>query len=132
MNEKPCSDLAIQLFIERNHRRDSPFETPFPIQLGSLFVSYLEESSRASFDDFLLELKQNGFAVASDISFVLGRERLSFSLNGFVDDNQMHLILTQNMDSFVPVLTEIIRINNKQLNEMRMLRKEKRYQRWHI
>jgi len=92
---------------------------------GTPFVGYLEESTQIGYFDFLKNLHEQGYAFACEVYLAISGKIIPYLLNGYLEETKMQLILMRNKHPLASVLTEIVGINNKQLNELRALRKEK-------
>ncbi|OHE40913.1 MAG: hypothetical protein A2Y16_03255 [Tenericutes bacterium GWF2_57_13] len=103
----------------------SPLIGANPFTVGAPFETHLEEASQVRYFDFLKDLHEHGCAFGCEIRLNLAGRGVPYMLNGYLDEQKMHLILMQNAEELPPVLSDMIRINNKQLNELRTLRKER-------
>lgn len=95
------------------------------IEPGRLLSSFVERESFGKMLNFLLELRQNGSVFDWQLNVVLNGQVLTLNFAGTVFDEHLLILAVRDRHDMLHLYEELIRMNNAQTNELRVLLKDR-------
>lgn len=94
------------------------------IEKGENILKIISSQSHMLFFDFFKEVKEENYVKGCQLELILHGKKADYSVYGFLKDEKIYISFFAAEDQAMEVLTEIIKINNMQINELRKRYKE--------
>lgn len=115
-----CDDIGVVESIELPQVDVSDF-----FEVGQSFMYHIEPESLSKALTFMMQLRGDLYVSNHEVNFMVDGRIKRVYLSGFMKDDQFMIIATSRVDDVHRLNEEIMKINSEQVNQFRIMLKEK-------